>query len=186
MNFNQWYIFHLVQWVQLHSWSSAKIEINGNLLPTNITCQPSLYNFWRVFGRKYFSWSGLSRPGVFLLVTNLSVTILKTKPYGSFSTSLIKFFQHWSRLFLIPCLKAPFAVFHAPAAEHPPLTRWISTVLEGIHDVGQSFINYISCIFIKWLECLDKIKIRSFSRGEKWLTNLKNLYWFLRYVKAIL
>ena len=42
----------------------------------------------------YLTRSGLSRPGVFLLVTNLLVTILKARPHGSFSTSPIKSFQH--------------------------------------------------------------------------------------------
>ena len=34
----------------------------------------------------YLTQSGLSRPGVFLLVTNLLVTILKARPHGSFSS----------------------------------------------------------------------------------------------------
>ena len=42
----------------------------------------------------YLTRSGLSRPGVFLLVTNLLVTILKGRPRGSFSTSPIKSFRH--------------------------------------------------------------------------------------------
>ena len=42
----------------------------------------------------YLTRSGLSRPGVFLQVTNLLVTILKERPHGSFSTSPIKSFQH--------------------------------------------------------------------------------------------
>ena len=42
----------------------------------------------------YLTRSGLSRPGVFLLVTNLIVTILKAKPHGYFSTSPIKSFQY--------------------------------------------------------------------------------------------
>ena len=42
----------------------------------------------------YLTRSGLSRLGVFLLVTNLLVTILKARPHRSFSTSLIKSFQH--------------------------------------------------------------------------------------------
>ena len=41
----------------------------------------------------YLIRSGLSRLGVFLLVTNLLVTILKTRPHGSFSTSPMKYFQ---------------------------------------------------------------------------------------------
>ena len=46
----------------------------------------------------YLTRSALSRPGVFLLVTNLLVTILKARPHGSFSTSPIKSLQHWSRI----------------------------------------------------------------------------------------
>ena len=42
----------------------------------------------------YLTRLGLSRPGVFLLVTNLLVTILKAKFHGSFLTSPIKSFQH--------------------------------------------------------------------------------------------
>ena len=38
----------------------------------------------------YLTQSGLSRPGVFLLVTNLFVTILKARSHGSFSISRIK------------------------------------------------------------------------------------------------
>ena len=51
----------------------------------------------------YLTRSGLSRPGVFLLDTNLLVTILKAGPHGPFSTSPFKFFQHSSRLFFMPC-----------------------------------------------------------------------------------
>ena len=40
----------------------------------------------------YLTWSGLIRPGVFLLVTNLLVTILKARSHGSFLTSPIKSF----------------------------------------------------------------------------------------------
>ena len=53
----------------------------------------------------YLTRSGLSRPGVFLLVTNLLVTIMKARPHDSFSTSPIKSFQHWSRLFSMPSLR---------------------------------------------------------------------------------
>ena len=42
----------------------------------------------------YLTRSGLFRSGVFLLVTNLLITILKARPHGSFSTSPIKSFQH--------------------------------------------------------------------------------------------
>ena len=42
----------------------------------------------------YLTRSGLSRTGVFLLVANLLVTILKARPHGSFSTSPIKSLQH--------------------------------------------------------------------------------------------
>ena len=44
--------------------------------------------------KMYLTRSELSRPGVFLLVTNLLVTILKARPHGPFSTSPIKSFQH--------------------------------------------------------------------------------------------
>ena len=61
----------------------------------------------------YLTRSWLSRPGVFFLVTNLLVTILEARPHGSLSTSPIKAFQHWSRLFFMPYLRAYFAFFHA-------------------------------------------------------------------------
>ena len=61
----------------------------------------------------YLTRSGLFRPGVFLLITKLLVTILKARPHGSFSTSPIKSFQHCRRLFFMPRLRAAFALFHA-------------------------------------------------------------------------
>ena len=42
----------------------------------------------------YWTRSELSRPGVFLLVTNLLVSIFKARSHGSFSTSPMKSFQH--------------------------------------------------------------------------------------------
>ena len=71
----------------------------------------------------YLTRSALSRPGVFLLVTNLLVTIWKARPHGSFSTSPIKFFQHWSQVFFMPCLKADFAFFHASRSRESPFGR---------------------------------------------------------------
>ena len=67
--------------------------------------------------------SELSRPGVFLLVTNLLVTILKGKPNGSFLTSPIKSFQHCSQLLFMPCLRAALAVFHASCSRISPFER---------------------------------------------------------------
>ena len=49
--------------------------------------------------------------------------ILKAWPHGPFSTSLIKSFQHWSRLFFMPCLKAAFALFHASCSITFPFER---------------------------------------------------------------
>ena len=71
----------------------------------------------------YFTQSGLSSPGVFLLVINLLVTIWKARPHGSFSTSPIKPFQHWSRLFFMPCLRAVLAVSHASCSRVSPFER---------------------------------------------------------------
>ena len=68
----------------------------------------------------YLTRSGLSRLRVFLLVTNLSVTILKARPHGSFSTSPIKSFQHCSRLFFMPCLRADFTFFHVSCSRKSP------------------------------------------------------------------
>ena len=48
-----------------------------------------------------------------LLVSNLLVTIMKARPHGSFLTSPIKSFQHWSRLFFMSCIKAILAIFYA-------------------------------------------------------------------------
>ena len=72
---------------------------------------------------KYLTRSALSRPGVFLLITNLLVTILKARPLGSLSTSLIKSFQRWTRLFLMPCLSADFASIHASRSRGSPFER---------------------------------------------------------------
>ena len=85
----------------------------------------------------YLTRSGLSKPGVFLLMSNLLVTVLKVRPHGSFSTSPIKSFQYWRRLFFMPRLKAGFTTFHASCRLHPPLSGWISAALRGIHDVAQ-------------------------------------------------
>ena len=71
----------------------------------------------------YLTWSALSRPMVFLLVTNLLVTILKARPHGSFSTSPIKSFKHSSRLFFMPCLGADFAFNHASRSRGSPFYR---------------------------------------------------------------
>ena len=71
----------------------------------------------------YLSRSGLSRPGIFLLVTNLLVTILKARPHGSFSTSPIKSFQHWSPLFFMPYLRADFDFSQASCSRDSPLER---------------------------------------------------------------
>ena len=73
--------------------------------------------------KMYLTRSALSRPWVFLLVTSLFVTILKARPHGSFSTSLIKSFEHWSRLFFMPCLRAGFAFFHASRSRGSPFER---------------------------------------------------------------
>ena len=69
----------------------------------------------------YLTRSGLSRPGVFPLVTNLLVTILKARPHGSFSTSTIKSFQQSSHLFFMPCLRADFAIFHTSCSRESHL-----------------------------------------------------------------
>ena len=71
----------------------------------------------------YLTRSGLSRPGIFLLVTILLVTILKARPHGSFSTSPIKSFQYWSRLFYMPYLRADFAFSHASCSRESPFKR---------------------------------------------------------------
>ena len=71
----------------------------------------------------YLTRSKLSRPGVFLLVINLLVTILKARPHGSFWTSPIKSFQHWSRLFFMPCLRADFAFFRASRSRRSTFER---------------------------------------------------------------
>ena len=73
----------------------------------------------------YLTQSGSSRPGVFFLVTNLLVTILKARSHGSFSTSPNKFVQHWSRLFFIPCLMAAFVPFHASCSIASPFD-WVN------------------------------------------------------------
>ena len=81
----------------------------------------------------YLTRSGLSRPGVSLLVTNLLVNILKVRSYGSFSTSQITSFQHWSRLFFMPCLRADFAIFHASCSRKSPFKR------VNVHSAARHF-----------------------------------------------
>ena len=71
----------------------------------------------------YLNRSWLSRRGVFLIVTNLLVTILKVRPHGFFSSSPIKSFQHWSRIFFMPCLRADFAFFHTSRSRGSPFER---------------------------------------------------------------
>ena len=71
----------------------------------------------------YLTRSGLSRIGVFLLVTNLLVNILKARPHWSFLTSQIKSFQHSSLLFFMPCPRADFGFFHASRSRGPLFKR---------------------------------------------------------------
>ena len=71
----------------------------------------------------YLTRLALSRPGVFLLVTSLLVTILKVRPHWSFSTSPIKSFQHWSRLFFMPCLRADLTFFYASRSRGSPFEQ---------------------------------------------------------------
>ena len=71
----------------------------------------------------YLTRSKLSRPVVFVLVTNLLVTMLKAIPHMSLSTSLIRFFQHWIRLFFMPRFRADFAIFHASCSAASPFER---------------------------------------------------------------
>ena len=62
-----------------------------------------------------------------VLVTNLLVTILKTRPHRSFSTSPIEFFQHWSRLFCMPYPRADFSIFHASCSRRSRPSRLCPT-----------------------------------------------------------
>ena len=73
----------------------------------------------------YLTRSGLSRPGVFFLITNLLVTILQARTHGSFSTSPIKPFHHWSQFLFIPRLKAAFALSHASCSRVYPFD-WVN------------------------------------------------------------
>ena len=68
----------------------------------------------------YLTLSKLFMPGVFLLVTNLLVTILKARPHGSFATLPIKSLRHWSGLFFMPRLKATFAPINALCSRASP------------------------------------------------------------------
>ena len=75
--------------------SSSRVESSSR--QTTQELRSCLWN-GSTYGNKlrtiYLTRSGLSRAGVFLLVTNLLVTILKARLHGSFSTSPIKSFQH--------------------------------------------------------------------------------------------
>ena len=51
------------------------------------------------------------------------MTVLKAKPHGSFSTLPVMSFQHRSRLFFMPNLKAAFAPFHASCNRASPFER---------------------------------------------------------------
>ena len=64
-----------------------------------------------------------SKKSNFFFAGNILVIILKARPHGSISTSPIKSFQRWNRLFFMPRLNAAFAPFHASSSRASPLDR---------------------------------------------------------------
>ena len=112
----------------------------------------------------YLTRSVLSRPGVFLLVTNLLVTILKARPHWSFSTSTIKSFQHWSRLSFMPCLRADFAFFHASCSRVLPFER-VNLRRAARHSRRRtdnwSFHQYIESPVRPYVTCWENFPPRS-------------------------
>ena len=93
-----------------------------DLAGTSVLSQEWLHT-WKQTSHDVLDSVGITRPAVFLLVINLLVTILEVKPHGSFSTSLIKYFQHRSWLFFMPCLRDDFAIFNASRSRESPFER---------------------------------------------------------------
>ena len=72
---------------------------------------------------KYLTWAGLSRPGVFLLVTNLLVTILEDETPWVFFDFINQVFPALKSASLYSSPQSWFALFHASCSRVSPFDR---------------------------------------------------------------